>query len=137
MLNILPIFKLKSSMELIFRICLFISGLINFAPSLLAFMPDKIGKSYGIVLPDANTELLIRHRAVLFGIVGGLMIYAAISKNYYQLATVLGSISMISFLILYFLCGNINEELTKVMKIDVFAIVILLTSFMFFQWGKQ
>lgn len=121
-------------MELIFRICLFISGIINFTPSLLAFMPDKIGKSYGIVLPDANFELLMRHRAVLFGIVGGLMIYAAISKNYYQLATTLGLISMISFLILYFLCGNINEELTKITKIDVFAIVILMISFILYQW---
>jgi hypothetical protein len=120
-------------MELIFRICLFISGAINFAPSLLAFMPDKISKSYGVVLPDTNAELLMRHRAVLFGIVGGLMIYAAISKNYYHLATIMGLISMVSFLVLYFLCGNINAELTKVMKIDVIAIVILLVSYILYQ----
>jgi hypothetical protein len=121
-------------MELIFRISLFITGAINFAPSLLAFMPDKISKSYGIVLPDANAELLMRHRAVLFGIVGGLMIYAAISKNYYHLATILGLISMVSFLVLYFLCGNINTELTKVMKIDVFAIALLMVSYICYQW---
>jgi hypothetical protein len=33
-------------MELIFRITLFIAGVINLLPSVLAFLPDKISKSY-------------------------------------------------------------------------------------------
>ena len=71
-------------MELIFRICLFIAGVINTLPALLAFLPEKIATSYGVEVPNANYELLLRHRAVLFGIVGGLMIYSAISKKNYD-----------------------------------------------------
>ncbi len=114
-------------MELFYRITLFIAGVINVLPSLLAFLPEKISKSYGIGVPDANYELLLRHRAILFAIIGGLMIFSAIVKKYYAIATIAGLISMISFILLYFLIDKgINSDLRKVMIIDVVATVILL-----------
>jgi len=80
-----------SKRELVFRVCLFVAGMINFFPVLLAFIPDKIGASYGIDVLDSNYELLLRHRAILFGIVGGLMIYSAIRKKHYNLSVVMGT----------------------------------------------
>ncbi len=122
-------------MEILFRICLFITGVINFVPSFLALLPAKISQSYGVAVPDANYELLLRHRAVLFGIIGGLMIYAALKKQYYNLATIMGFVSMLSFVILvYTLEGGINEQLKKVMKIDVIGLVILVIGFVLFKW---
>ena len=120
-------------METIFRISLFIAGGINLLPSILAFLPQKISKSYGIEIPNVNFELLLRHRAVLFGIVGGLMIYSAISKKIYSTSVTVGLISMISFIILYFLMDGINDELGKVMKIDLVGIVILIVGFLLFK----
>ncbi len=120
-------------MELIFRITLFIAGLINLLPALLAFLPDKISKSYGIEIPNSNYELLLRHRSILFGIIGGLMIYSALVKKHYGLSTIAGLVSMTSFIILYFLIGkDINSELKKVMMIDVVATVILCIGFILF-----
>lgn len=114
-------------MELIYRITLFLAGLINLLPSLLAFLPAKISKSYGIDIPNANYELLLRHRAILFGIIGGLMIFSAITKKSYEISTIAGLVSMTSFIILYFLIGKgINSELKKVMIVDVIATVVLL-----------
>lgn len=113
-------------MEFIFRITLFIAGLINLLPALLAFLPDKIAKSYGIEILNANYELLLRHRAILFGVIGGLMIFSSITKKYYEISIIAGLVSMISFITLYFLIGkDINSELKKVMMIDVAATVIL------------
>ena len=113
-------------MEILLRTCLFIAGIINLLPSILAFMPQKITASYGITLPDVNFELLLRHRAVLFGIIGGVLIYAAISKKYYDLSVVIGMVSMISYLILYFLMDvPVNTQLRRVMQIDVVGVVIL------------
>lgn len=120
-------------MELLFRITLFVAGVINLLPSLLAFLPDKIAKSYGIQIPNANYELLLRHRAILFGIIGGLMIYSALVKKHYELSTMAGLVSMTSFVVLYFLIGkDINSELKKVMMIDVVAIVILCAGFLLY-----
>ena len=113
-------------MELIYRITLFIAGIINILPALLAFLPEKISKSYGIELPNGNYELLLRHRAILFGIIGGLMIYSAILKKYYEIATTVGLISMGSFIILFILIDkDFNSELKKVMMVDIVATVIL------------
>lgn len=123
-------------MEIIFRISLFIAGVINFLPSLLAFIPEKFSKSYGIEIPNADFELLLRHRAILFGIIGVLMMYSAITKKYYSIAVTVGLISMISFLILYFSLNGININLDKVMKIDSAAIVILLIGLLLFKFKK-
>lgn len=121
-------------MELIFRITLFIAGVINLLPSVLAFLPDKISKSYGIEIPNENYELLLRHRAILFGIIGGLMIYSAVAKKHYEVSTVIGLISMISFIVLFFLIGgDINSELKKVMSIDIVGTVILCIGFILFK----
>jgi len=121
-------------MEIVFRICLFIVGIINIMPSILTFFPNKFKSSYGIDIPNPNFELLLRHRAVLFGIVGGIMIYAALFKSNYNLATIIGLISMVSFVILFYLSnGTINAELNKVLKIDIFGIVILLVGFLLYK----
>ena len=120
-------------MEFFFRITLFIAGLINLLPTLLAFFPDNSSKSYGIDIPNSNYELLLRHRAILFGIIGGLMIISAIVKKHYEIATTAGLISMTSFIILYFLIDKeINSELKKVMMIDVVATVILCIGLLLF-----
>ncbi|GAA4371041.1 hypothetical protein GCM10023185_46140 [Hymenobacter saemangeumensis] len=114
-------------MELIYRISLFIAGVINLLPSFLAFLPARISSAYGIAVPDANHELLLRHRAVLFGIVGGMIIYSALSKQYYMVSTIAGLVSMLSFILLYLLIGNgIGPELRKVMIADSAATVLLL-----------
>lgn len=122
-------------MELIFRISLFIAGVINVLPSLLAFLPEKIATSYGIEVPNYNYELLLRHRAVLFGIVGGLMIYSAISKKNYDLSVIVGMVSMVSFVILYLLSkGEINSELNKVFKADLVGIAVLLIGYLLYRF---
>lgn len=54
------------------------------------------------------------------------MIFSAVVKKHYEIATTTGLISMISFIILYFLIDkDINSELKIVMMTDVVATVIL------------
>ena len=121
-------------MENIYRIALFLAGIINLLPAFLAFIPDKISISYGIELPNGNYELLLRHRAILFGIIGGLMIYSAIAKKYYTIATSVGLISMVSFILLFFLIGkDINSELKNIMIVDIVASFILCLGLLLFK----
>lgn len=42
-------------------------------------------------------------------IVGGILIYSAISKKFYSISVTIGLISMISFIILYFLINGITK----------------------------
>lgn len=117
-------------MELLFRSILFLAGCVHILPSLIAIFPHKISRTYGIKIPDANYELLIRHRAILFGIIGTLMIYSAVLRKHYELSTISGLVSMISFITLYRYIGkNINPELKKVMIIDLVATISLCIGF--------
>ncbi|OJJ17263.1 hypothetical protein BKI52_31670 [marine bacterium AO1-C] len=121
-------------MEIIFRIVLFLAGLVNFAPAMIVFFPEKIAQSYGIQLTEANLELLMRHRGILFGLIGGLMMYAAVFKKYENLAVLLGSISMGTFILLYFISTpNFSPGITKIMRIDVVAFSLLLTAYVIHQ----
>lgn len=125
-------------MEIIFRVSLFIAGIINLIPSILVFFPEKISSSYGVEIPDINYELLLRHRAVLFGIVGGILIYSAVTKKHYSLAVIVGLISMVSFVILFYLIkGEINTELHTVMKIDIIGIIILLVGSALYKFNSR
>jgi len=125
----------SQKMELVFRFILFLAGLVNVLPAALAFLPQRIAKAYGIEVPDVNYELLLRHRAVLFGLVGGLMIYSALTKKHYEVASLIGLVSMISFIVLYFLMGRgVNAELRKVMQIDIGGTIVLAIGLVLYWW---
>jgi len=53
------------------------AGLINFLPVTGALSGKRIQALYGVAVEDSNSEILMRHRAVLFGIVGALIIASA------------------------------------------------------------
>lgn len=125
-------------MELLLRISLIISGLINLLPVAIAFLPQKIASSYGVTVSSNSMELLLRHRAVLFGIVSLILIHAAVTKSNYVLATATGLISMLSFVFLYYHIGEISKELKMVMLIDVVASLGLIVAFVAYSvWGSK
>jgi hypothetical protein len=122
-------------MEIVFRTILLLSGIINFLPSLIVFFPAKIKGAYGISANEPNLELLLRHRAVFFGMIGFLMMYAAITKKHLDISTILGLVSMFSFMGLYLLYPqSINSELSKVFWIDVIAGLLLLITYVAYRF---
>lgn len=115
-------------METYFRVTLLLAGIINLLPSILVFFPEKIPTAYGILMEDINLELLLRHRAVLFFIVGCSLIFAAWKQDYYIATSSIGLLSMLSFVGLYAWMGtDFNAALTKIMWTDVWASLLLLT----------
>ena len=130
--------KREIEMELLLRITLFICGIINLLPVTIAFLPEKIALSYGVKVSDNNMELLLRHRAVLFGIVSLVLIHAAFTKSNYILATIIGLISMLSFVLLYYHIGEINKELKTIMVIDFISSFFLLVVFILYKiWQSK
>ena len=125
-------------MELLLRIALFICGIINLLPVAIVFLPEKIASSYGVKILDNNMELLLRHRAVLFGVVSLVLIHATFTKSNYILATIIGLISMLSFVLLYYHIGEINKELKTVMVIDFISSLFLLVVFIIYRiWHSK
>ena len=68
----------------------------------------------------------MRHRAILLGLIGGLMLVAAFKPAIQLLASVLGLLSMASFIALAWTAGDINANVDRVAMADVFGVIAVL-----------
>lgn len=105
-----------------------IAGVINFLPVVGLLSRKRLEILYGIEITDPNTEILMRHRAVMFGLIGGFMIYSAISGDFWDWAIGGGLISMILFIVLALQTGGYTDPIRKIIKADIFAILCLLAA---------
>lgn len=103
-------------------------GLINFFPVLGLAGRAKLEALYGVSLSSADLLLLMQHRALLFGIVGGIMIYAAFKPVYRKLSAIVGLISMVGFEVLYLLNAEATSALGRLAAIDAVATLVLLVA---------
>ena len=104
---------------------LLIVAVIHLLPISGVFGVDRLASLYGIDVTDNNLAILMRHRAVLFGILGGLFAYAAFRPGIQPLAFVAALISVASFFYLAFTIGEFNDAIRKVVIADVVAAVAL------------
>lgn len=102
-----------------------IVGLVNLLPLVGVLSASRIRVLYGVALEDPNLVILMRHRAVLFGIVGGLLVASAFQTLLRPLALAAGLVSMLSFVLIAFLVGGYNAELRRVFLIDLAASALL------------
>jgi hypothetical protein len=83
---------------------------------------------YGVVIQDPNLAILMRHRAVLFGIVGGLLALAAFYPPARPLAIPAGLVSMLAFVAIAGSVGDYNPLLRRVVIVDVAASLALVAA---------
>ena len=125
-------------MAFLYRLILLITGVVHLLPFSLAFFTNQISNSYGVSISDPNMQLLLRHRAFLFGIIGFGLIFSAIKKKYYLAASVVGLVSMISFICLYYWIGDINAQLQSVMRVDMLVgAALLLVTVLYYRHSKN
>ncbi len=110
--------------------CYLIVGLINFAPIMGSMGAARMEELYGVNIDGADLTLLMQHRALLFGIVGGFILYAVWQTAYRRIAGILGFISMVGFILLVHAGGATNPALMKIYWVDVFAIIILIVAWL-------
>ncbi len=100
-------------------------ALAHAAPALAFFNADLLQVLYGLAAVDANLEVLLRHRALLFGIVAAVLALGAFVSAYRALALAVGWVSVVSFLYLAVFTDGINAALNRVAMIDMGLAVCL------------
>ena len=113
-------------MERITQAVLIVVGLINAAPLLGIESGARLGELYGIPAPSGDLEILMRHRALLFGLVGGLIIASAFRPALRAAAVIIGLASMLGFIALALAGGGMGEQIRSVAIIDAVASVALI-----------
>ena len=106
-------------------IALAIAGLIHLLPLTGVLGAAQLEKLYGLSLADANLALLMRHRAVLFGLLGLLMITAAFKSELHLTAIIAGLVSVISFLWLASPAGDYSHHIARIVNADMIALACL------------
>lgn len=104
---------------------LIVVGLIHLMPIPGVLGGQRLAALYGLRFDEPNLNILMRHRAVLFGMLGLLLIYAAFEPAVQSLAFVAGFISVSSFLWLAWSVGSYNTQVGRVFAADVVALVAL------------
>jgi hypothetical protein len=108
--------------------CLVVVGLINFAPVMGVISAQKLESSYSVTLAGNDLSILMRHRALLFGILGAFILYSAFNPFYQPAAMIMGGASMVGFALLVLGVGGYNEAVGKVLFIDFLGILFLLAA---------
>lgn len=121
-------------MNHVVTICLVIVGLINILPLVGVLSADKMMTAYDIELASNELIILMRHRALMFGLLGGFILVSAFNPNLQVSAMVMAFISMAGFVILTFLDGPHNTSISKIVLVDVVGLVILSIAVVFKYW---
>ena len=105
---------------------LLVVALIHLLPLAGLLGAARLAALYGVQLDDPNLVILMRHRAVLFGLLGVFLVVAAFRPALQPMAFVAGAASVLSFLYLAWSVGGYNAQIGRVVTADVIAGVSLL-----------
>lgn len=124
------------AMRFVVPVILVIVAVVHALPLVGVLGADTLARLYGSPVEDASLELLLRHRAVLFGLLAVFTGYAATRPDLHRLALLAGLVSVASFLALAWLPGAtatsftsaLSTELAAVVRVDAVALVLLLVA---------
>lgn len=112
-------------MRFILPIMLLVVGVIHILPLSGVLSAVRLFDLYGISFDDPNLEILMRHRAVLFGLLGIFLICSIFIPNFQLAALIAGFVSVISFLYLSYYIGGYNDQVSRIVMADKVALVCL------------
>ncbi|MFC7451064.1 hypothetical protein [Rhodococcus daqingensis] len=100
-------------------------GLVNLAPGAAALSAKRVESLYGVPVGSADLELLLRHRAVLLGIVGGGLLAGTFVQSIRVPGVAAAAASMGSYVALTAAVGPTNPQSSRVRAVDVGALAAL------------
>jgi hypothetical protein len=124
-------------MRILTTLALLVVGIIHLIPVSGVLGPEHLARLYGAAPSDPSALILMRHRAVLFGIVGAVCVLAAFKPAFQWLALVLGGFSVVSFLWLAWSTGGFNAHLQRVVVADVLALLCLVVGAATLAWAEH
>ena len=124
-------------MRYLISVTLIIAGIIHLLPLSGVLGADRLSALYGTTLSDPNLVILMRHRAVLFGILGLFFVFAAFRPTFQPLAFLAGFVSVTSFLWLAWSTGNYNMQINRIVIADLIALGSLIVGCVAYYYAKQ
>ncbi len=104
---------------------LVIVAIIHLLPVSGVLGGERLMTLYGLSVTGPDLEILLRHRAVLFGLLGLFFLAAAFKPALQGMAFAGGFVSVLSFLYLATSVSGYNAQIGRVFTADLVALVCL------------
>jgi hypothetical protein len=114
--------------DLVVPVVLGLTGLIHLIPAIGVLGADQLQELYGTPVDDPDLLLLLRHRAVVFGILGVMFIAGAFTRQLRLAASLIGVASAASFVALHAATNSTTNEIARVSNIDLVLTPLLVVS---------
>lgn len=105
-----------------------IVAVIHLLPLAGVLGPQKLQSLYGLSFDEPNLLILMRHRAVLFGLLGAFLLWAAWRPALVPLALAAGFVSVLSFLGFALATDGYNAGIARVVMADWAALACLVAA---------
>lgn len=116
--------------EHVVRACFVIVALIHLMPLVGLLGREMLNRAYGTSVDDPRVLTLLTHRALVFGLLGGLGLWAAWQPPRRAVVGVVLGISAAGFVVVAWLhhhsLASLGTALLKVVVADVVAVLLLL-----------
>jgi hypothetical protein len=112
--------------ERLVRLGLLVAGIINLLPVSGVLGRSWLQSLYGFEVRSTDLEILLRHRAVFFGLLGLLLLLSVFRAGLRPAAIMMGSVSMAAFLVIALLVGSWGHAIQTVMIVDIVGLLGLL-----------
>lgn len=124
-------------MEILARVLLVLVAVNNFIPVYGVLGGEALRSLYDVPTDNHNVLLLLRHRAVFFGLLGAFLFAAAIRKALLPYAATAGFVSMLSFVVLAATQCCTTDKMTVIAMFDIAAPFLLLLSLALSSYAGQ
>jgi hypothetical protein len=115
---------------------LIVAGLIHFLPVTGVIGAGRLTGMYAIPFADPNLLILMRHRAVMLGLIGGFVLYGAFRPAMQVPAIALGTISLASIAGLAWSTGGYNQAVSRVVLADSIAVLCFVLAAVLYLVGR-
>lgn len=119
------------------RTALCIVSFIHLLPLVGVSGRVALEKAYGIPVDSPDLQLLLQHRAVLFGLLGAACAIAAFNAPWRPAVWCAALVSTCSFMLLAWLAPSTNAAIVRVVWFDGVAIAMLLLAGAVHVWRES
>ncbi len=113
-------------MKWVINTCIVIVAIIHLLPLVGVLGVERLQSLYGIRIDGPEIEILMRHRAVLFGLLGAGLVASLWQPEYQGIAMLAGAVSVVSFLAIALSTREFNHELARVVMTDWIALIAVI-----------
>lgn len=120
--------SLDTGLRISVSVCILVVAAIHLLPVIGVSGQERLQALYGARIDDPDLLILMRHRAVLFGLLGAALLIAAFRADLQGAALIAGAVSIVSFLLIALTTEGYSPQIQRAVLIDVIALIVTVIS---------